>query len=150
MGKRQEIARSDREFASDPVSPAADRLARVVWQARSHQTDFRNGPGLAEASSASYGAIRKWCLAAKVDGRMFILFARFFRAVWLASKGGHNVADLLDIVDPSVLNRDLKTAGIRNLPASIEAYCLNQTFLQPACPTVTRVISLLREDQALR
>ena len=136
--------------ASDLVSPAAYRLAWVAWQARDHPSDFKNGAALAKAVSVSYSLLRRWCKAANVDGRQFIHFARFFRVVWLAPRLGHRIADLVDIVNPSVLSRDLETAGIQERPISVKAYCVNQRFLQPKSPVVAQVLSLLNHDQRLR
>jgi hypothetical protein len=102
---------------------------------------------LGEASNSSYGAIRDWCRAANIDARLFTLFARFFRATWLALEGGHQIPDLVDIVKPSVLKRDLEMAGVPERPISIQAYCVNQTFISRESAVVGRLLAMMNQHQ---
>lgn len=93
---------------------AAARWARCVVRIIDSPKDPRTLSGWSRWIIASEGALRNWCLAAKIPPRRSLVFARMLRVVCRSEGGRHAPRNLLDVVDPRTLDGLLRYAGFED------------------------------------
>lgn len=102
-----------------PQHSVAYRIARLIVSAAQATDDFRSIEALCRSSTAGASAstVRAWCKREHVRAARLLDFARFLRAVRLASLEGCSYAEFLD-VDHRTFDRMLYRGGLTEFPRS--------------------------------
>jgi hypothetical protein len=138
------------EYEETIEKHALIRWARCVVPVIRAPKDLRTIDNWARFLAVSSGALRNWCLTARLPPRRSLLFGRLLRVVVLSRNSTSRIENFLDVVDRRTVANILRYAGFSGgdrLPSHAGDF-LEQQQLITDVEAISVVRRLLEEDSS--
>ena len=108
------------------------RLAHTLTAIINSDADPRTIAGWSSCAFVSKGALKNWCVTARIPARRYLVFARLLRVVIRSEGGRHRPENLLSVADRRTMRGLLRASGFADesdLPGTIDEFLERQRLI---------------------